>query len=321
MIHRVDYGRQTHGVQLISYDGIVYQGIGLEAPPGYILALPKYMLVSGERCGSGIWRRGSICLTRIIDDYGPKGLEDSIKKAGIKLRYDARYGAPMPYIPLDEVLELVHPRQAVQNIIMSPRSEASHDAIAVIRSLRDYGVSADSIGLTGSLALGFEHVKFSDIDLVVYGARNAVRMWEIFTSKNVGGGRLLTVIGGLRVHPPLDTSWRRAVLPWSRRFVSWVGVPEEPLSHCMELKDIDKRPEIPIRVRVRIEPGQDSALLYPPCVETKESIRLVSFEYNVGAIFYRGGVLEVAGLGSSDYSMLYVGLREYPGNIIHGKYP
>ena len=292
----------------------------MEAPPGYILALPKYLLVSGEECKSGIWRRGSICLTRIIDDYGPKGLENSIKKAGIKLRYDARYGAPMPYIPLDEILELVHPRQAVQNIIMSPKSEASLDAIAVIRSLRDYGVSTDSIGLTGSLALGFEHAKFSDIDLVVYGARNAARMWEIFTSKKVEGGRLLTVIGGLRVHPPLDTSWRRAILPWSRRFVSWVGVPEEPLSHCVELKDIDKRPEIPFRVRVKVEPGQDSALLYPPCVETKESIRLVSFEYNVGAIFYKGGVLEVAGLGSSDYSMLYLGLREYPGHIIHGRY-
>ncbi|MEM1873798.1 MAG: hypothetical protein QXS85_02670 [Acidilobaceae archaeon] len=298
----------AHGSIVYSVDGLVAQALGIPHAPELIPVIPKYVL-----CNEGAWSRPASRLCRVIDEYGPRGLSRALSKLSSLNKRDGVYGALVPYVERWRTLLLIDPREALEARIRSPRSQLDHTVLRISSVLRSLGVSLGELGLTGSLAAGIENPKFSDVDLVVYGARAARRVLEFFESSTIRGVERRE-FGGLSVNPPVNTSWRRARLEGVE--VSWVGVPLEG-ELCTPLESYFKvpKPEKHAEKVLRIEPEQEESLLYPLCVKAETGEYLVSFEYNIAIIVYKGGVFRVKGLVDENETVVYLGLRELPGEL------
>lgn len=275
-----------HGSMIITSNGRVYQEIGIPSPPGLVPVIPKYIV-----CGSGSWGRSGVSMCRVLSRYSPRGLMDAADRAGLGLRIDPLYMARIPYIQEASIMERVTPPSALERVAKKPRGRISMMLVEIVSALRPWG-----LGITGTIALGIENDRISDIDLIV-------ATWT--PSRFMGLFRETT-----------STFRRRPELAWRRGYymgvhVSWTGVPPIPAGHCRPLKNywnVDT-PRRRARIEVYVEPGQEGALLYPPCVEA-EGLYLVSYQYNHGYTLYRGGRLMVEGV-IGEYTV-YTGVGEAP---------
>ena len=213
----------------------------------------------------------------------------------------------MPYLEEANILWAIDPWAAAVDVYR----RGSPIAAATAKLSEALGIRG--FGLTGSTAMGIEVEGHSDLDLVVdqHDAPKVYEAWmevvkPVPTEASEGG----VVIG--------DTlEWRRGYC--CGLHVSWIGVPREPAAHCKPLK---RYPAIdpPARMwrgRIKVEPLQPGALLYPPCVETIEGLYLVSYEYNAARLLYEGGDLIVEGVASSE--AIYLGARPNPGKIARAR--
>ncbi len=292
-----------HGAIIYTREGVIGQVQGIPSPPGMLVFLPKYRLCSGE----SPWKGRGYRLCREIPHYGPKGLSSAMRRLPGRWRWDPQYGVIMPYASIDEILMLIDPRRAlsrlVKGFVRDPRPiEALH---ALVKGSL---VSVLDLGLTGSYALGIIH-SASDLDLIAYGEEASLKLYSFFSEIREGPSR--EYLGGVILEPFVDLSWRRAVIEGIS--ITWTGVPR--IWHCPPLRDyyaltppVKRR-----RLVVKVERGQYGALLYPPCVRTVEGLWLVSYEYNLGQVFYNGGRMFIDALESR--GVLYIGLREHPGRV------
>lgn len=92
------------------------------------------------------------------------------------------YGSEIPIIPLSTVSEIHDPRLRTREILTRTRDELEKTALNL---LLDLGSNTDlnNIGLTGTLLVGIHNVKYSDIDIVVYGLRESIDTIE-FINEN-----------------------------------------------------------------------------------------------------------------------------------------
>jgi predicted nucleotidyltransferase len=293
---------------LITKEGLIAQALGLPLSASKVPIIPKYV-ISKERSP---WELHGIYFSRIISEYGPKGLSKAVAQAKslVNTCFSETFLTEMPCVDIIDVLYMSMPQDALQRILRAPRNELEIDVIEVLSTLKEHGISVNDLGITGSTALGFGNPAISDIDLIVYD-NASLKILELFTSQSKRP-LLKENIGGLRVRPPIDVSWRRAYL-LKRRAVSWIGVPEQVLSHC----DIVRKypPLKQCKIRVHIEPEQEGALLYPPCVVSIDGRYVVSFEYNLAYELYMGGTFEIKGMCSEGLLIVYLGTRESPGFI------
>ncbi len=304
-----------HGSVVYVKGGAILQAIGIPTPKGFIAAIPKYVPCTDARAP---WRRPSGHYCRVIREYGPHGVKDALARymdvwrdVGYML-YDGVYEALMPYINLDDVIELVEPRRILLEVVSSGTGFVAEVASEI---LKGSNVSLVDAGLTGSYAAGIASPAVSDVDFIIYGCKAALKMYEYYKSalRPVEGPR--SSFGGVKVEPPRETGWRRAALDSIP--TSWVGVPLETASHCPPLRrypNIDPPTGRVVRVSLRIDGGDPSALLYPPCVMAGDYY-LVSFEYNVADMLFQGGRIAVEAVESLSGGTLYIGLRENPGRL------
>lgn len=300
-----------YGDIIVTRDGVIAQSLGI--PLGeYCSVIPKYVVCEGMTPWRARWAR----LCRIIRGYGPRGLEKAVRTAEIPEKYHPSFGRSVPALhPWDAVL-IVEAVEALASAIArgEPGTLGALSALG-LRSGLD-----GSLGLTGSRAGGYPHER-SDVDLVAYGPEAATRLYEEFSA--LGGPwdpASKSDLGGVLVNRPLDLSWRRRVIdtPLGRYPVTWTGAPAEPLAHCPPLRHSNGlgKPVGIVRERICVEPGQETALLYPPCVQTGGGW-IVSFEYNLAGLLYSGGCIIVEALKTSD-GVILLGAREYPGRIWTG---
>ncbi len=311
----------SYGSMVFTRDLVVVQVLGLPSPEGYRIVMPKYLYSSG----GSLWSlHGIIPLKRIIRGYGPLGLEQAIKKSKIKLKYDYFYNTRVPIIGLEDVFLAVEPRLALRNLVYSPRSPAEVEAARLICDFaRIIGVPLEVLGVTGSFSMGYYH-SGSDIDIVVYSPMHIEKIYDYFKSNRriYRESSILErdFLGGVKVEPRITLSWRRGFYRLNGREIgiTWIGAPYKPALHCKPVRSrkIEYSPSGKrVSRRLFIPSGQIGALLYPPCVETSEGT-LVSFEYNVGDLLFRGGWFLVEGIESVDGSVIYIGTVEAPGRII-----
>jgi hypothetical protein len=297
-----------HGSYVITRDGLVGVVIGIPRPPELLPIIPKYVI-----CRESLWARGGSGFCRILEMYGPRGVSDTLARIGFKEYHDGIYNSPMPYVRMSDVVEVTRPRDALANVTSRPSNELHYELLEVLGLLTESGVELSNVGLTGSLAIGIENVRVSDIDLVVYGSGSAEIAYQVF--RGLGGSFThLGEFGGLKVKPGVSIGWRRA--RFKRYIVGWVGVPGvgelcEPIRSYFSVQS----PTTPVDLVVVIERAQAQALTYPPCVMSRDGVYVVSFEYNVGALLYEGGVFRIRGLADRGAGVVYLATREMPGFI------
>ena len=300
----------AYGAVLVSRDGIVYQSLGLEES-GYCVVMPKYVVCPNS---STPWRRAGVGLCRIIRGYGPKGLEKAVRRSRARLMFSPLFGGVVPVLDPAEAVLAVDPGRA---LIVS-RDPAVHLALEHL-GIPGRGL-AWSLGLTGSRAAGYSH-EGSDVDLVAYSEQAALSMLEIFREARQGADPVWKEeLGGIDAGGPVDVSWRRTWLrgPDGLRIgVTWVGALRDGPLHCPPIRGLNRSdpPVAPGNAIVKIEPGQASALLYPPCVAHSGGGWIVSYEYNLAYTLYLGGLFSVEGLVSASGRTIYVGTLERPGAL------
>ncbi|MEB2836634.1 MAG: hypothetical protein GSR80_001805 [Desulfurococcales archaeon] len=250
----------------------------------------------------------------MLRQYEAGEIINAAERVGAKAFEDPLYGASIPVISREELVLTCDPIESMKYIISRPTGQLEFMLVHIASLLGAAGVGIGALGVTGTLAMGVHVEGISDIDLVVYGPRASLEVYEAFASigEEPPGARR-GIVNGVKVHPPLSLAWRRRVVDGTH--VSWTGAPEAAASHCAPLREW-RRLEPPrgrARLALRVPGGQVGALLYPPCVESEEGVHIVSFEYNLGALLYEGGLMEVEGLASEEAILL--GTREYPGSL------
>ncbi|MGC9072076.1 MAG: nucleotidyltransferase domain-containing protein [Acidilobus sp.] len=302
--------RYGHGSVVTLRSGLIGVEIGLPSQPGYLPIIPKYFV-----CQEGPWSKGLIKFCRIIQSYGPTGVASSFSRSGLRLIYDPLYGALMPYVSVDGVLDYRSPYETLLGRVLSGDGRLSHVVIKATDLMANLSDGLESLGLTGSFAMGTEE-EFSDVDFIVYGEEAAEKAYEGFLAR-AGPVECKEEFGGLRINGWRCLPWRRGVIEGLGRPVSWVGVPlMGPGAHCGPLI---KGPGLyglrPFEGKLTVPGSQPTALLYPPCVKTEEGYTLMSYEYNAGGPLYEGGEVKVLGLMAERLKVVIIGSREVPGSL------
>ncbi len=281
-------------------------------PTDYVAVIPKY----APNQPPGPWRISTVSYGRVLSEYNAASTRAASKRVGLKLWYDPLYGAEMPLLPRHQAYYVCDPIEALWERLRSPRNLLDHILLRVVVELERGGVDPNSLGLTGTLAIGMEAVGVSDIDLVVYGEEAVENMVKIFNrigAPTEPGKRASS--GGVRVWPPISVDWRRRIFEGVA--ISWIGAPWTAGEHCKPLEEWRRiaPPRGFIRTRVKVRAGQASALLYPPCVTTEGGAYIVAYVYNLARRLYQGGVLEIEGI-ITDAGDIIVGTQENPGLLL-----
>ena len=162
---------------LITPEGFIFTVIGNLHPAERVIAYLKY--IPDER---GKWGLGRSRYRRALATYNVPSVMDSMgflrEKAPQYVFESSVDGISLPAVPIDRVAAHLCPETRLLELQNSQsRDELESKALRFARLIsEEAGVPAESLGLTGSILARIHSSAFSDIDLVVYGFDNALRV-------------------------------------------------------------------------------------------------------------------------------------------------
>jgi len=162
---------------LITPEGFIFTVIGNLHPAERVIAYLKY--IPDER---GKWGRGRSRYRRALAHYNVPSVMDSIQflreKAPQYVFESAVDGISLPAVPKDKIDTHLCPETRLPELQSTEsRDELESKALRFVQLLsKETGVPTESLGLTGSILARIHDPTFSDIDLVVYGFSNALRV-------------------------------------------------------------------------------------------------------------------------------------------------
>ena len=162
---------------LITAEGFIFAVIGNIHPADRVIAYLKY--VPDER---GKWGRGRSRYRRALQHYNVPSVMDSMRflraNAPQYVYESTVHGITLPGVPTDRIVEHLRPEERlIQLRSTQHRDELEERALRLVDLIwQNASVPTESLGVTGSLLARIHDPAFSDIDLVVYGFNNAVRV-------------------------------------------------------------------------------------------------------------------------------------------------
>src|SRR5262245_29791959 len=158
-------------------EGWFFCVVGYLHPPDRYTAYLKYTPASAGR-----WARGDIFYHRELPYYHVRNVMHTLE---FLEREQPRYvwldpiqGLRFSFVPRDAVARYYAPEQRRAEIRRrGPSAPLEADALAVISILAESaGLCEECFGIGGSILLGLHNPAFSDIDVIVYGCDNALRV-------------------------------------------------------------------------------------------------------------------------------------------------
>jgi len=162
---------------LLTPEGFIFTVIGNLHPADRVIAYLKY--VPDER---GKWGLGRSRYRRALEHYNVPSVMDSMQflreKAPQYVFESTVDGISLPAVPKDRIVKHFCPEVRLLELRSAQnRDELESKALRLIELISEKaGVPIDSLGLTGSILARIHDPAFSDIDLVVYGFSNAIRI-------------------------------------------------------------------------------------------------------------------------------------------------
>jgi hypothetical protein len=162
---------------IITPEGFIFTVIGNIHPVERVIAYLKY--VPDDR---GKWGRGRSRYRRVLEHYNVPSVVDSMEllraNAPRYLFESTVHGITLPAVPTGRIAQHLRPEQRrLQLESTEDRDELEDRTLELIDLIsKNTGVPAGSFGVTGSVLARIHDPTFSDIDLVVYGFNNAVRV-------------------------------------------------------------------------------------------------------------------------------------------------
>ncbi len=326
-----DRGVLDHDV-LVDRNGKIYVAVGNMHPPNGVIAYLKYIPSSSPT----IWKRKGTWLKRVLRRYGVKSVSKVTKKllGGI---YDPVLGTSVPFIRWSEISEWLRPEEKLQRLIRKANDLLEIKAIdAALRISDSVGISLQNLGITGSLLLGAQNPRYSDLNLVVYGCKEALdiaycedlgldpmskeKYVERIHSQSITYGLPESILKGL--NPPHKL---RSI---SGTPVGFTFVSKEKVRYG----DIVYRSLGSVKAKLYVESGACRSLQYPSITNVTEVLNIeglrngykikaiISYEGLFNWTLFKGGCINVSGVALvrypyQDYAIL-VGGEENPGYVI-----
>lgn len=162
---------------LITPEGFIFTVIGNLHPADRVIAYLKY--VPDEQ---GKWGTGHSRYRRALATYNVLSVMDSMRflsqEAPQYIFESAVEGISLPAVPKDRIASHLFPETRLLELQSAKsRDELESKATKLTQVLsKGAGVQIESLGLTGSILARIHNPRFSDIDLVVYGFANALRV-------------------------------------------------------------------------------------------------------------------------------------------------
>lgn len=159
--------------------------VGNSHSNSFIMGYVKYCSTNRET----IWCSKHYCYERFVKYYNQREIYNYTPW---KLLIPC-YGSKVPIIPVSIVERIHDPRLKTRELLEKPCDELEEKALDILIELGS-NTRLDSIGLTGTLLVGIHSVKYSDIDLVVYGSKESIDVIEYINEnplvfQNISGDR------------------------------------------------------------------------------------------------------------------------------------
>ncbi len=157
-------------------EDLIFCVVGYLHPPDRLLAYLKYI-----PSDSGIWAAGNLHFKRMIRYYSSKSVSDTF--FFLKNRYPKYLfyfyidNITFPCVPYSDIKEYYKPEEKLAELAKEGEKLDALQLRAV--ELAEYlsdkaGVPFERFGVTGSILLGIHNLLISDVDLTIYGHKNAL---------------------------------------------------------------------------------------------------------------------------------------------------
>jgi len=314
--------------------GRLYTVVGNVHPPNKLVAYVKYIPVDTETP----WRRGDVFYERVLRTYGVKSMHKTASMfQGVE--WDPVFNTYIPVIRYSQVSKYYYPEVRLWEII----SRASDDVEVALLTFIDVirgcmNVTYSSLGITGSLLPKIHNPKISDLDVVIYGCREAREFVEScinnFKKVVLDNDKL---VNQSRIYGISTAALRKILAPYKKLLVNGreanvLFVDNTQPKHYGSEVYLNLHP---VELEVTVYGGDCRALFYPceAVVERFNIVRpaninldgggiasIISYEGLYSYALYRGGKLRVRGLLQkvipiNEYRVI-IGALEEPGYAI-----
>jgi hypothetical protein len=154
-------------------EGMFFCVTGYLHPPGRYTAYLKY---SPDPAGK--WRGEATRYRREIPYYHVRNVAETIRYLErhypLYVSYCAVRGFRFSMVPRECVASYYEPRARLRQILAHPRDRLEEIARGLAMAISQcVGIQLGSLGVTGSILIGLHDPQLSDVNLLVYGLRNA----------------------------------------------------------------------------------------------------------------------------------------------------
>lgn len=164
---------------IVTEEGLIFRVFGYSHPPqGYICDAeyaPARIFKSGNP--KAFRNSGRNVFFKFYEDEGWRFVNKSFP---LYTLYHEPLGKKVVGISLSEIAEVRKPERTLKELVEAEKKDellcAMQDALEFV--CHSSGLSKENFGVFGSMLHGFHHPKFSDIDLIIYGGKNAVKLYE-----------------------------------------------------------------------------------------------------------------------------------------------
>jgi len=176
---------------LITPEGFIFAVIGNLHPADRVIGYLKY--VPDE---FGKWGRDRQRFRRALQHYNVPSVLDSMRflasKAPQYLFESSVDNVTLPAVPTDAIVEHLRPEERLLRLQTTEHHDELEDkALRLVRLIsEEANVPAKFMGVTGSILARIHDPAFSDIDLVVYGLDNTLRVRNFLCEPSGAVGRL-----------------------------------------------------------------------------------------------------------------------------------
>jgi predicted nucleotidyltransferase len=157
-------------------EGMFFCVTGYLHPPVKYTAYLKY-----SPAPVGKWKSGEISYRRELEYYHVGKVADTIayleRNYPQYVHYCPVRGIKFSMVPQEYVKRYYLPEERLREIGMSTSDALEEEVYAFASEIMSHtGIGEEDLGVTGSILLGIHNPRFSDIDLLVYGLENALKV-------------------------------------------------------------------------------------------------------------------------------------------------
>ncbi|MBU6997464.1 MAG: hypothetical protein HXS49_00520 [Theionarchaea archaeon] len=160
-------------------EGMFFCVAGYLHPPDKITAYLKYSPAS-----QGKWKKGASHFRRELPFYHVFSVSQTIDYLKKDFPHYVHYcpvrSIEMSMVPRDRISQYYVPEERIAQLVDYPHDELEQKVRVFAQEImKETSIPLNQLGITGSILIGLHNPVFSDIDLIVYGRRNAILIKEI----------------------------------------------------------------------------------------------------------------------------------------------